>query len=50
VAEVEAGVGRGGGGLPVETLVVVPERDLLPVTKELASQLRHSVSVLGLAG
>ena len=50
MAEVEAGVGRGGSGSPAETLVVLPERDLLPVTTELASQLRHSVSVLGLAG
>jgi hypothetical protein len=50
LAEVEAGVGRGGLGSPAETLVVLPERDLLPVTAELASQLRHSVSVLGLPG
>jgi hypothetical protein len=50
VAEAEAGVGRGGGGSPVETLVVVPERDLLRVTTELADQLRHSVSVLGVTG
>jgi hypothetical protein len=50
LAEVEAGVGRGGSGSPAETLVVLPDRDLLPVTAELASQLRHSVSVLGLPG
>ena len=43
-----AGVGVRGVGSPVETIVVVPERDLLPVTTELASQLRHSVSLLAL--
>jgi hypothetical protein len=46
---VEAGVGRGGGDAPVATVVVLPERDRLPVTTELASRLRHSVSVLGLS-
>ena len=30
-------------------LVVLPERDLLPVTAELAGQLRHSVSLVGLS-
>jgi hypothetical protein len=50
LAVAEAGVGGGGSGSPGETVVVLPERDLLPVTAELASQLRHSVSVLGLAG
>ncbi len=49
LAAVEAGVGRGGLGSPAETVVVLPERDLLPVTAELASQLRHSVSLLGLS-
>jgi hypothetical protein len=48
LADVETGVGRGGS--PAETLVVVPERDLLPVTAELASQLRHPMSLLGLPG
>ena len=44
-----AGVGVGGVGSPVEALVVLPERDLLPVTTELASQLCHSVSLLALS-
>ena len=45
-ARLAAGVGAGGGNSPVETLVVLPERDLLPVTSELANQLRHSVSLV----
>ena len=48
-ARLAAGVGRAGGPGSVETLVVVPERDLLPVTRELADQLDHSVSLVGLS-
>ena len=47
-ARLAAGVGMGGGSSPVETVVVLPERDLLPVTTELAGQLRHSVSLVAL--
>ena len=47
-ARLAAGVGAGGSS-PVETLVVLPERDLLPVTRELANQLRHSVSLVALS-
>ena len=36
-------------GSTVECLVVVPERDLLPVTTELAGVLRHSLSLVPLA-
>jgi hypothetical protein len=48
-ARLAAGVGRAGGPGSVETLVVLPERDLLPVTGELADQLDHSVSLVGLS-
>jgi hypothetical protein len=48
-ARLAAGVGAGGGNPPVETRVVLPERDLLPVTVELADQLRHSVSFVALS-
>jgi hypothetical protein len=48
-ARLAAGVGRAGEPGSVETLVVVPERDLLPVTGELADQLDHSVSLVGLS-
>jgi hypothetical protein len=47
-ARLAAGVGAGGGS-PTETVVVVPERDLLPVTRELANQLGHSVSLVALS-
>ncbi len=48
-ARLAAGVGRAGEPGSVETLVVVPERDLLPITRELADQLDHSVSLVGLS-
>jgi hypothetical protein len=48
-ARLAAGVGAGGTSSPAETIVVLPERDLLPVTRELAGQLRHSVSLLTLS-
>jgi hypothetical protein len=47
-ARLAAGIGLVGGSSPAETLVVLPERDLLPVTVELADQLDHSVSLVGL--
>jgi hypothetical protein len=47
-ARLVAGVGLAGEGSLVETVVVVPERDLLPATVELAGQLRHPISVLTL--
>jgi hypothetical protein len=47
-ARLTAGVGAGGNSL-AETFVVLPERDLLPVTRELANQLRHSVSLVALS-
>ena len=48
-ARLAAGVGAVGEDSPAETMVVLPERDLLPVTMELARQLRHSVSLVGLS-
>jgi hypothetical protein len=45
-ARLAAGVGSVGVSSPPETIVVLPERDLLPVTKELAGQLRHSLSLV----
>ena len=44
-----AGVGAGGPSSPVQTLVVLPERDLLPVTRHVADELRHSVSFVPLS-
>ena len=44
-ARLAAGVGAGEVVATSETLVVVPERDLLPVTGELAGRMRHSVSL-----
>ena len=45
------GGGRRDGGREFTggDLVVLPERDLLPVTTELAGQLRHSVSLVALS-
>ena len=47
-ARLAAGVGAGVVGTTPETLIVVPERDLLPVTSELAELLREPLSLVSL--
>lgn len=44
-AEGEPGVGSAMGG-PIDVLVVLPSRDVMAVTRELAGLLRHSVTLV----
>jgi hypothetical protein len=47
-ARLAAGRRLGTSGAPVDTIVVLPERDLLPVTRQVADRLRHTLSVAAL--